>query len=143
VRDGTGVAIWTDDRQIRSRLSHFRAKRFLITDRDTLFLAKFKAILKSSGVEILLTSCRAPNMNAFAECFVRSIKSACLGQMVFVGQASLNRAIADSVAHHHDERGHQGIGNEIVSGAMAQRIGKIEVSERLGGLLNSYRRIAA
>ena len=78
-----------------------------------------------------------------AERFVRSIKSECLGQMVFVGQASLDRAIADFVAHYHDERSHQGIGNEIVSGAMAQRLGQVEVSERLGGLLNYYHRRAA
>ena len=74
---------------------------------------------------------------------MRSIKSECLGQMVFVGQASLDRAIADFVAHYHDERSHQGIGNEIVSGAMPQRIGQVEVSERLGGLLNYYHRRAA
>ena len=58
--------------------------------------------------------------------------------MVFVGQASFDRAIADHVAHYHDERSHQGIGNEIVSGAMPQRIGQIEVRERLGGPLNYY-----
>ena len=119
------------------------AKRFLIIDRDALFSPKFKATLESSGVEILLTACRAPNMNAFAERFVRSIKSECLGQMVFVGQASLDRAIAEFVAHYHDELSHQGIGNEIVSGATPQRLGQVEVSERLGGLLNYYHRRAA
>ena len=119
------------------------ARRFLIIDRDALFSPRFKAILESSGVEILLTAYRAPNMNAFAERFVRSIKSECLSQMVFVGQASLDRAIAEYVAHYHDERSHQGIGNEIVSGAMPQRLGQIEVKERLGGLLNYYHRRAA
>jgi putative transposase len=119
------------------------AKRFLIIDRDALFSPKFKAILECSGIEILLTAYRAPNMNAFAERFVRSIRSECLGQMVFVGQASLDRAIADFVAHYHDERSHQGIDNEIVSGVMPQRLGQVEVSERLGGLLNYYHRRAA
>jgi putative transposase len=119
------------------------AKRFLIIDRDALFSARFKAILESSGIEVLLTAYRAPNMNAFAERFVRSIKSECLGQMVFVGQASLDRATAEFVAHYHDERSHQGLGNEIVSGVMPQRIGPVEVSERLGGLLNYYHRRAA
>jgi transposase InsO family protein len=118
-------------------------KRFLITDRDALFSARFKAILECSGVEIVLTAYRAPNMNAFAERFVRSIKSECLSQMVFVGQASLDRAIAEFVAHYHDERSHQGIDNKIVSRAMPRRIGRIEVKERLGGLLNYYHRRAA
>jgi transposase InsO family protein len=119
------------------------ANRFLIIDRDALFSPRFKDILASSGIETVLTAYRAPNMNAFAERFVRSIKSECLNQMVFVGQASLDRAIAEFLAHYHDERSHQGIGNQIVSGAMPQRIGQIEVKERLGGLLNYYHRRAA
>ena len=119
------------------------AKRFLIIDRDALFSPRFKAILESSGVGILLTAYRAPNMNAFAERFVRSIKSECLSKMVFVGQDSLDRAIAEYVSHYHDERSHQGIGNKIVSGAMPQRFGQVEVKERLGGLLNYYHRTAA
>jgi putative transposase len=96
-----------------------------------------------SGIEILLTACRAPNMNAFAERFVRTIKSEYLSQIVFVWRGSLDRAISEFVARYHDERSHQGIGNEIVSGAMPQRIGQIKVSERLGGLLNYYHRRAA
>ena len=119
------------------------AKRFLIIDRDALFSPKCKAILGSSGIEILLTAHRAPNLNAFAERLVRSIKSECLSQMVFVEQGSPDRTISEYVAHYHDERTHQGIGNEIVNGAMPQRIGQIEVSERLGGLLNYYHRRAA
>ena len=62
--------------------------------------------------------------------------------MVFAGQASLARAIAEYVAHYHDERSNHGIGNDIVSGEMPQRIGQIRVKERLGGLLNYYQRRA-
>ena len=82
-------------------------------------------------------------MNAFAERFVRSITSGCLRRIVFAGKGSLDRAIAEFVAHYHDERSRQGIGNEIVSGAMPQRLGLVEVKERLGGLLNYYHRKAA
>ena len=63
--------------------------------------------------------------------------------MVFVGQASLDRAIAEYAPHYHDERCHQGIGNEVVRGAMPERRGRVEVKERLGGLLNyCHRRVA-
>jgi putative transposase len=82
-------------------------------------------------------------MNAHAERFVRSIRSECLDQMIFLGQESLDRAIAEYVAHYHDERSHQGIGNEIVSGAAPQGQGRVEDSERLGGLLSYYHRRAA
>jgi transposase InsO family protein len=118
-------------------------KRFLIIDRDVIFSPKFKSILDSSGVEVLLTSYQAPNMNAYAERFVRSIKSECLDQMIFLGRESLVRAIAEYAAHYHDERSHQGIGNVLISGAAHQSEGSIKVRERLGGLLKYYHRRAA
>jgi transposase InsO family protein len=118
-------------------------KRFLIIDRDSIFSPKFKSILRDSGVEILLTAYQAPNMNAHAERFVRSIKSECLDQMILLGRESLVRAIAEYAAHYHDERCHQGIGNEIISGAKPQAEGVIEIRERLGGVLKYYYRKAA
>jgi len=120
-----------------------RHKRLLILDRDAVFSPRFKSTLECSGVEILMTAYRAPNMNAHAERFVRSIQSECLDQMIFVGRASLQKAIAAYVGHYHDERSHQGLGNEIPSGPPAQREGRIEASERLGGLLKYYHRRAA
>ena len=118
-------------------------KRFLIIDRDAKFSPRFKSILNGSGIEILLTAYMAPNMNAYAERFVKSIKSECLDQMIFLGQDSLDRAIAEYAAHYHDERSHQGIGNEMISGTKAQGKGVVETRERLGGLLKYYHRRAA
>jgi hypothetical protein len=118
-------------------------KRFLIIDRDGIFSPRFKAIVENVGVEIILAAYQAPNMNAYAERFVRSIKSECFGQMIFLGEASLDRAVAEYVVHDHDERSHQGIGNEIISGAKARSQGVVDVTERLGGLLKYYHRRAA
>ena len=118
-------------------------KRFLITDRDAVFSPMFKSILGCSGVQALLTAHQAPNMNAHAERFVRSIRTECLDQMIFVGRASLERAIAEYAAHYHDERSHQGLGNEIPSRLPVHRDGAIQASERLGGLLKYYHRAAA
>jgi transposase InsO family protein len=112
-------------------------------DRDSVFSPRFKSILGSSGVEILLTAYQAPNMNAHAERFVRSIRLECLDQMIFVGRASLEKAIAEYVAYYHRERSHQGLGNEIPGGVPVQRDGVIQASERLGGLLKYYHRRAA
>lgn len=105
-------------------------KRFLIIDRDSIFSPRFKSIVEGSGVEILLTAYQAPNMNAHAERFVRSIKSECLDRMIFLGQVSLDRAISEYVEHYHNERSHQGIGNDIVSGAAPQDQGRVEVQLR-------------
>jgi transposase InsO family protein len=118
-------------------------KRFLIIDRDALFSHRFKAIIRSSGVEILTTAYQEPNMNAYAERFVRSIRSKCLDRIILVGHRSLERTIAEYVAHYHKERSHQGLGNELVSRAEPEGDGAVEAHERLGGLLKYYHREAA
>jgi len=58
---------------------------------------------------------RSPNLNAYAERFVRSIKDECLNRMIFVGQASLRRAVSEYVEHYHRERNHQGLGNRLLA----------------------------
>jgi putative transposase len=118
-------------------------KRFLIIDRDVIFSSRFKSTLEGEGIGILLTAYQAPNMNAHAERFVRSIKSECLNQMIFLGRESLVRAIAEYATHYHDERSHQGIGNVMISGRKGQGKGIVEIRERLGGLLKYYYRRAA
>ena len=120
-----------------------RHRRFLIIDRDAVFSPRFKSILGNAEGTILLTAYQAPNMNAHAERFVRSIRSECLDQMIFVGRDSLERAIAEYVAHYHRERSHQGLGNEIPGRVPVQRDGVIQASERLGSLLKYYHRRAA
>ena len=55
------------------------------------------------------------NLNAYAERFVRSIKDECLNRMIFIGEASLRRAVREFMAHYHAERGHQGLGNRLIS----------------------------
>ncbi len=80
--------------------------------------------------------------NAYAERFVLSIKSECLRRMVFFGEASLRRAIAEYVEHYHGERAHQGIGNERIERVGVVGDGEVVCDERLGGLLKCYRRAA-
>lgn len=118
-------------------------KRFLIIDRNAIFPPRFKSILGSSDIETLFTTDQAPNMNAYVERFVRSIKLECLDQMIFPGREALVRAISEYAAHYHEERSHQGIGNELISEVAPQNEGGIEVGARLGSLLEYYHRRAA
>ena len=73
---------------------------------------------------------QAPNMIAYVERFIRTIKSECPGQMIFLGQDSLDRAIKEFVEHYHDERSHRGIGNRLVSGAEATCLSSVAISNR-------------
>jgi putative transposase len=116
--------------------------RILICDRDTKFTEQFKRILRDVGVDVVLTPNRAPNCNAYAERFVLTIKSECARRMIFFGEASLRRAISEFVAHYHEERAHQGLGNERIERRDAVGEGDVLCDERLGGLLKCYRRAA-
>jgi len=103
-----------------------------------------REILESSGVCPVRLPSRSPNLNAYAERFVRSIKSECLAQVIPIGEGHLRRAVREYVEHYHGERNHQGIGNRLIDSSRSelQREGSIECRERLGGLLRYYRRAA-
>ena len=118
--------------------------RYLIHDRDQLFTKPFTALLRSAGVETVRLPARSPNLNAYAERFVRSIKSECLAQIVPLGARYLRNAVTEYMEHYHTERNH-GLGNQLILNARAgPRVsGKVKCRERLGGLLHFYFRRAA
>ena len=121
-----------------------RAKRFLILDRDSKFCAGFVSILKTAGVSVVRCPARAPNCNAVAERFVLSIKRECLDQLIFVGEASLRRALASYADHYNRERNHQGLDNRLIAEPEVFRCtGDVINRARLGGLLSFYCRRAA
>jgi transposase InsO family protein len=69
---------------------------------------------KAPGVRIVLAPVQAPNANAYAEPFVRSIREECLDRLIFFGERRLLRALDAFVTHYHRERNHQGLGNELI-----------------------------
>ncbi len=117
-------------------------KRILLLDRDSKYTYEFREILQDSGVRCLRLPAQSPNLNAFAERFVLSIKTECLNRLILFGERSLRRAINSYMAHYHGERNHQGLGNEIIDGHPSANGGIIECHERLGGLLKYYERAA-
>jgi len=121
------------------------SNEFLIMDRDTKFTNDFKEQLKREGVVCVLCQARAPNCNAFAERFVRSIKGECLDRMILFGERSLRRAVNEYMVHYHTERNHQGLGNRLLSTTNVAGLPDDPVlrRERLGGMLNFYYREAA
>jgi transposase InsO family protein len=88
--------------------------RFLIHDRDPLFTEEFERVLASSGVQAMKLPARSPDLNAYAERFVRSIKSECLARVIPFGERQLRRAVKDYTEHYHRERNHQGLGNKRI-----------------------------
>ena len=118
---------------------------YLIHDRDPLFTDAFRELLGSSGVKTVKLPARSPDLNAYAERFVRSIKSECLAQIIPLGERHLRTAVKEYTKHYHSERNHQGLNNELIERPSDELHvnGAVERRERLGGVLNFYYRRAA
>jgi transposase InsO family protein len=115
----------------------------LICDRDTKWSAPVRAQVNAAGIRVMQTPFQAPNANAHAERFVRSIKDECLSRVIPLGERHLRRTIAEYVEHYHRERNHQGLENELIDGApVIDRRARIRRRQRLGGVLNYYARAA-
>jgi putative transposase len=115
----------------------------LICDRDRKWSRAALALLHQEGVRIIQTPFRAPNCNAYAERFVRSIKEECLERVILLGERHLRCTIAEFVTHYQSERNHQGIGNELIQPLdRANDKGPVRRRQRIGGVLNYYYRAA-
>src|SRR5918995_115281 len=79
---------------------HLRHVRYVLHDRDTKFCASFRATLATSGVKCIALPPRSPNLNAFAERWVRSVKDECLSKLILFGERALQRAIAEFIQHY-------------------------------------------
>lgn len=102
-----------------------------------------RARLGEAGIRMVQTPYQAPNANAYAERFVRSIKEECLDYVIPFGEGHLRRTIAEYVEHYHRERNHKGIENTLIEGAPAtDLVGRIRRRARFGGVLNYYERAA-
>ncbi len=104
-----------------------------------------RAIIASGQIEPLALPARSPNLNAYAERWVRSVKEECLSKVILFGERSLRRALSEYVEHFHAERNHQGKGNVLLfpRDTNLHREEPVQCRERLGGLLCYYYREAA
>jgi putative transposase len=117
--------------------------RVLICDRDGKWTDGFRELLEESGVRVVLTPYQAPNANAHAERFVRSIREECLDRLILFGERRLTRALDQFTAHYHRERNHQGLGNRLIVPVPRGRAdARVRCHEPLGGLLRYYHRAA-
>ncbi len=122
-----------------------KGARYLIHDRDPLFTQAFREVLGSTGVGTVKLPARSPDLNAYADRFVRSIKSECLAQIIPLGERLLRTAVQEYTEHYHLERNHQGLENELIEDRRDEL--NVDASvvcwERLGGVLKYYDRRAA
>jgi transposase InsO family protein len=121
-----------------------KEKDILIHDRDTKYMAHFCQILNQSGIQTKKIPPKSPNLNAYAERFVRTVKEQCLSRLIITSEERLREALKEFLEYYHYERCHQGIGNLIPFPRKEDNIGskkgQIKRLSRLGRLLNYYHR---
>jgi len=130
--------------------------RFFLHDNDACYSEGFDVLLKSAGLKPVKTPYQAPNANAFAERWIRSLREECLNHLVILGLNRLQHMLDEYKDFFNHHRPHQGIGNEIPGQSNHQVSGQVRTASQrrfrpddiqcqlfLGGLLKSYSRRAA
>ena len=116
-------------------------------DRDTKYCQSFREIIESGDVKPLRLPARSPNLNAYSERWVKSIKDDCLSKLILFRETSLRRVLHEYLAHYHAERNHQGKDNVLLFPTATKAIGhggsSVSCKQRLGGLLKYYHLEAA
>ena len=120
--------------------------QYLIHDRDGKFCPAFQELVKAAGLTLIKLPPRSPNLNAYAERWVRSVKEEVLSRLILFGEDALRKVLHEYGTYYHQERPHQGKGNELLLPRPRKEDWKtnpIRSRERLGGLLKYYHREAA
>ncbi len=121
--------------------------RYLLHDRDSKYCASFRELIAAEKVKALALPPKSPNLNAFAERWVRTVKEECLSKLILFGERSLKRAPQHFEMHYHQERNHQGKNNLLLfplpPRPSVRNCQKLRCRQRLGGLLKYYELEAA
>ena len=122
---------------------------YIVRDRDTKYTFQFCSILESTGIQFQPIPPRSPNMNPFAESWIQRVKSECLDHFIILGEQHLRYVLREYLVHFHEERPHQGLGNQpanqttVLDEIASTSADQVVCHERLGGLLKHYERRAA
>ncbi|MGD9722528.1 MAG: integrase core domain-containing protein, partial [Pirellulales bacterium] len=120
----------------------------IIRDRDGKFTADFERVFQKRGVAVKPVGPRAPNLNAFVERWIRSLKYEALNHFIVFGLQHFDHIVREFVDYYHECRPHQGIGNRLIGAEecdgppLIESVEQLECESRLGGLLKTYHRAA-
>jgi transposase len=114
--------------------------RFLIHDNDRKFSKAFDAVFESEGFHVIHTPFRAPNANAYAERWVRTIREECIDHILIINTNHLRRVLVEFSDYYNASRPHQGIDQQTPIPSPASTIGTIRRRKILGGIINDYYR---
>ena len=137
------------EQQARAFIEYAKAEELpvgLVTrDNDQIYKRAFDRTVSEAGARVKRLALRAPNLNVYVERFIQSIQVECLDHFLVFGEKHFDYLVREYVEHYHEERPHQGLENQPITGQPppAPPDGELHCRTRLGGLLRRYYRAAA
>jgi putative transposase len=125
-----------------------RRVRFLVRNRDAKFCRGFDDVFRADGAQVLVTPVQAPNANAYAERWIRTVRAECLDWLLIVGRGHLEQVLRIYVRHYNEHRPHRALRLESPNPHAAPtlvgdpRRDRVRRRDLLGGLVHEYRRAA-
>ena len=122
--------------------------RFLIRDRESKFTRAFDDVFGSDDAEVLITPVQAPNANAYAERWIRTVRAECLDWLLILGRNHLDQVLRVYVQQYNGHRPHRALGLQAPDSPARPTIpredhgGTVHRRDLLGGLLHEYWRAA-
>jgi transposase InsO family protein len=117
--------------------------RFLIRDNDKKFTNAHDTVFRSENIRIIPTPIQAPNANAYAERWVRTVRQECLDHLLILNEAHLRRVLQAFIDYYNTSRPHQGLAQQTpIPRQQPTFTGPIQRREVLG-IINDYYRGSA
>jgi putative transposase len=139
---------WTAQqaRNLMMQLGDAQPYRLLIHDRDSKFGGGFDEVFCSEGMRVIRTPVRAPNANAYAERWVRTVRTDCLDHLLIFGRRHLERVLRLYVQHYNGHRPHRALDltppeprPEPSAAVLPLQVRRADL---LGGLIHEYKAAA-
>jgi putative transposase len=118
--------------------------KYLIRDNDKKFTQAFDTVFRSEGIDVIPTPCQAPNANAYAERWIRSVREECLDRLLIIDQTHMRRVMREYIAFFNAARPYQGLDHQNPVPTMTHETsGPVRCHTTLGGIIHDYYRDAA
>ena len=117
--------------------------RFLVHDNDSKFTQAFDTVFAAEAITVIRTPFRAPNANAYAERWVRTVREECLDKLLIINEGHLQRVLREYISYYNGSRPHQGIEQRTpIMPTTAVNTGPVRGHDVLGGIIHNYYRAA-
>jgi len=136
--------VWTEQQFRNLSLAHDQLPRCLLHDRDSKLTTHADALLAGAGSEAIRLPVRSPDLNAYAERWVRTVREECLDRVIVLNESHLRWVLDESIRYYNERRPHRSLGLRVPQGPMEYPCaGEVTRRQILGGLINDYYRKAA